>query len=103
VLQSTVPKKLNNREDPREDEWILLRRGYKIDIGGRWRERVRRGTGLGIRCEERGQEKAGWANGNWGWSIYGRIQRPGMEEASLAPLAETPNSWGYADWSGHLL
>lgn len=32
VLQSTDSKKQNNKEDPREDAWISLRRGNTIDI-----------------------------------------------------------------------
>jgi hypothetical protein len=32
MLQSTDPKKLNNKEFPREDALISLRRGNKIDI-----------------------------------------------------------------------
>ena len=41
TLQSTDPKKLSNKEGPREDARISLRRGNKTEIGGGWRE----GTG----------------------------------------------------------
>lgn len=32
MIQNTGPKKLNNKEDLREDVWILLRKGNKIVI-----------------------------------------------------------------------
>ena len=41
MLHSTDPKKLNKKEGPSADAWILLKRGNKIVIRGRWRE----GTG----------------------------------------------------------
>lgn len=31
------PKKPNNKEGFREDGWLFLRTGNKIDIGSRWR------------------------------------------------------------------
>jgi hypothetical protein len=46
MLQSTDPKKLGNKEVPREDAQISLGRGNKIVIGDGWRE----GTG-----KERGE------------------------------------------------
>lgn len=36
MLQSTDSKKLGNKEGPRDNVLISLRRGGKIVIGGRW-------------------------------------------------------------------
>jgi hypothetical protein len=36
MLLSTDPKKLNNTEGPKEDEWLSLSRGNKIDIRSEW-------------------------------------------------------------------
>jgi hypothetical protein len=36
MLQSIDPKKSNSKESPREDAFISLRRGNKIDVGGTW-------------------------------------------------------------------
>jgi hypothetical protein len=63
---STDPKKLNKKEDPSEDALISLRRGNKIVIGGRWRERT--------------QWKREWRR-EWGWfrTEYGERQEGGQE------------------------
>jgi hypothetical protein len=63
-LQSTYPKKSNNREGSREDGLIFLRRGNKIDISSGWRDgsgcergwgrELGRGSGIG-RVGEREQ------------------------------------------------
>jgi hypothetical protein len=41
MLQSTDSKKPYSKEDPREDAFIFLRIGNKIDVRGEWRQ----GTG----------------------------------------------------------
>jgi hypothetical protein len=38
MLYSADPKKLNRKENPREEFSTSLRKGNKIVIGGRWRE-----------------------------------------------------------------
>jgi hypothetical protein len=38
MLQSKKPKKVNKKEGPLEESWILLRNGNKVVIGGRWME-----------------------------------------------------------------
>lgn len=50
MLQSTDPQKLSNKEGAREETWISLGRGNRIDIAGGWvvgngnmRDRVRGG------------------------------------------------------------
>jgi hypothetical protein len=40
MLQSTDPQKLNKKEGTSKDARISLRRGNKIIIRGRWRERT---------------------------------------------------------------
>lgn len=71
IFQSTKPKKLSNKEGPREDIWILLR-WNKIDIGGGWRK--------GPGCER-------WWGEEWLWgSGVGR----GAERAE----SEIRNHWG---------
>jgi len=40
ILYSTYPKKVSNKEGPKEDALISLRRGNKIDIRGEWREEI---------------------------------------------------------------
>ena len=48
MLHSTDPKELNNKEGPREDARLSLRRENKIVvIGGRWEERTGWGRGMG--------------------------------------------------------
>jgi hypothetical protein len=66
VLQSTDSKKQNNKEDPREDAWISLRRGNKLDTGSGWREGTvwemgcRGGMRWGrFQCRESKAEKTG--------------------------------------------
>ena len=66
---STDPKNLGNKESPREDVRITLRRGNKIVIRGRWKEgtgwirvEVRRGNDGGLWVLGEGRE--GWENRN---------------------------------------
>ena len=41
MLEDTDPlKKEYNKEEPRENAWMLLRKGNKIDIGYRWMEKT---------------------------------------------------------------
>ena len=42
-LQFTDPKKSNKKKHTREDDYIFLRRGNKIDIGNKWKEGKRTG------------------------------------------------------------
>lgn len=55
----TIIRRLSKKRCSKEDAWISLRRGNKIVIRDRWKEetwwerRCERGTGMGIRCEER--------------------------------------------------
>ena len=67
MLHSTDPKEPNNKEDPREEAWIFLRRGNKIDIGNGWMEgtgweRGWEGSGVGRAGEgrENGNQPQGW-------------------------------------------
>jgi hypothetical protein len=49
MIQSTDPKKLNNKDDSKDDAYISFIKGNKIVIGGRWSnwlgERMRRRAG----------------------------------------------------------
>jgi hypothetical protein len=45
MLHSTDTKKLNKKEGPVKNVRISLRRGNKIVIGGRWREKTVRERG----------------------------------------------------------
>jgi hypothetical protein len=81
MLQSTDPKKLGNKEGPREEVWISLRRGNKIDVGGGWRQGLREGVKrrrkMGWRINREGNRdsdqllgEAGW---EWEWKLVGCI------------------------------
>lgn len=69
MLQFTDPKKLSNKDGPRDDDRVSLRRENKIDIGSKWREECgwkRNGKGVGIRCGEiGGWERSGRKNKDW--------------------------------------
>jgi hypothetical protein len=59
MLQSTDPMKLSNKESPKEEALISVRRGNKIDITSDWREKT--GWERGYGGEQRwglGVEKA---------------------------------------------
>ena len=66
-LQPTDPKKLNSKENPREDAWISLRRGNKVER--RWREE---GTGWGRGWEEEVR---------WRDQVWGEPGREGLKSA----------------------
>jgi hypothetical protein len=107
ILQSTNPKKLCNKEGPKKDAWISLRRENKIDIRGEWTEGTewqkgwggKQGRGSGRRKRGRGLEERMVASLRpardleWGrlLGVYGVIP------------AETPSCGEYGSWSGHFL
>lgn len=68
--------------------------------GNRVEERAKRGTGIVIRCQERGWGKTGNENGN-GAGISGTSWRPGKGESPGEPmrvaLDEIPTSRGHGD------
>jgi hypothetical protein len=66
MLQSTHPKKLCIKEDPREDAWISLGSGNKIEI----RSGGRKGMGLEMEWEGNSDGKQMW--GKEGWKRVGR-------------------------------
>jgi hypothetical protein len=75
-LQATDPMKLSNKEGPREDSCIFLRKGNKIDIGEEWREETgwkggeKRNRDKDQVLVDGGQERAWRENGIWGGHLW---------------------------------
>ena len=90
ILHFTDPKKLNKKKGPSEEAWVSLRRGNKIVLRGRWRERPGWNRGWGekwavfrIRYEERPGKWPGSPENEWK-SVAG---------GGCGHLKEVPETW----------
>jgi hypothetical protein len=69
MIQFTDHMKLKKKEDQSVNASVLLRRGNKIIIGGRGRESL--GTGLGVGEDEEEVQRVRKLNSSGGWGTGG--------------------------------